>query len=171
MEELVISKTTYENEARTIYRNRTAIGHNKESYFHNLVKSGKRRYEQARFGNIVPCIDKTCLMKIYVEGVQITLTPGQIAIIDADKRKRAKCHNSFAKMLRHFGFKQHKELPNCYEQQQHGWWAEIVDHDNWSTVWITGTDLKNSSFPGGWNYGEPIEIEQELTRALDAKNK
>lgn len=109
-------------------------------------------------------------MEIFVEGVRITLTAEQVALVEKEQRRRQRCGNSFAKMLKHFGFKRVKSLPNCWEHISRGWFAEILDRGNYSDVWMVGKELKCSGFPGGYCYGEPEDVEAELLSALEKLN-
>lgn len=110
-------------------------------------------------------------MIVYVENVKIELTPEQIKLVENDRIKRAKCISSFSSILKHFGFTKCKEVENGFMHTYHDWWAEILDHGNFRTVWIVGTGLKSiSSIPGGWNYESPKEIETEIIRYNESLN-
>ena len=101
------------------------------------------------------------MMYAFVEGIRISLTESQISIIEAEKRKREMCLNSFRKILLHFGFKETKESladgspsNQCwFENKSYNWYAEITIHnENWQSVWMVGKGLKQGPFPGGWIY-------------------
>ncbi len=127
--------------------------------------------------------------------IQLTLTAEQIEIInqakqaklDADKKRQAKFQKQhtldtdkniaqFIKILLRFGFKKVNTsdwpVKNilAYEHIEHGWYAEIW-RDCGGEVWLVGKELKSGSFPGGWMYWEPKDIEKELTKALDKIKK
>ena len=81
--------------------------------------------------------------------------------------------NKFAVVLRKFGFKKladknvYGEKMNAYTHDKNEWFADILEHDYFVTVWITGTGLKGTpGYPGGWNYGSVEEIKKEFERAL-----
>lgn len=75
----------------------------------------------------------------------------------------------FQSVLRHFGFRQMKDQKGCY--QKGNWYAEIIDHGGWHSVWMIGGGLKDTHlFPGGWSYHYPRELNDELSRALAEKN-
>jgi hypothetical protein len=109
---------------------------------------------------------------IVVEGVRIELTEAQNDKVEKEIRRRERCRNSFEKMLKHFGFKKIDtsdwERPNipAFQHSYYNWYAEIIDHGRWNEVWMAGHGLRHSGFPGGWMYGEPEDIEKELSKAL-----
>lgn len=106
-------------------------------------------------------------MIIRVEGVSIELTSEQMALIEANRKERAKCRNSFKKMLRFFGFKAMKDSPGSYWNEEYKWYADIQDRGPYFTVWMTGEGLKNSGAPpGGWIYEEPEDIENAILKFL-----
>lgn len=107
-------------------------------------------------------------MEIVVENVRITLTPEQVDEIKKEQGRRARCRNSFVKMLKHFGFKKGNEYEhNYYEQKEHGWYADFHCYGNWTACFMGGKGLTHDSAPpGGHEYGTPKEIEDELLRAL-----
>lgn len=103
-------------------------------------------------------------MKVFVEGVEIELTKEQLAKVEKRRKQIESDFRSFKSVLRHFGFKQLKDQKDCFANDK--WYAEIVNHGNWHSVWMTGQGLKNSHlFPGGWTYFEPNEIRDELYNA------
>jgi hypothetical protein len=115
-------------------------------------------------------------MDVFVEGIRISLTESQISIVEAEKRKREKCLNSFINILIHFGFKETigKGTPSSvrwFENKRYNWYAELTIHnENWQSVWMVGKGLKQMSlFPGGWIYESPKEIENEIL-SFFAKN-
>ncbi len=110
-------------------------------------------------------------MRIFVENVKIELTKEQLALIEKARNKRNQCISSFLKILKHFGFNSSKGNKNCFEHNKNGWWAEIIDHGHFRTVWMVGNGLKSSkSIPGGWNYGSPKEIEIEIIKYYESQN-
>ena len=111
---------------------------------------------------------------VFVQGVKIYLIESQIKLIQAELLERKKHINSFDNILRHFGFTKvdASEWLNkkalAYEHKELEWWAEIINHGCWSCVWMVGNGLKHGSFPGGWIYNNPEDIEKEISRAIDA---
>ena len=104
-------------------------------------------------------------MKVQVEGVWIQLTDEQIKIIEQARKKLETEANTFAKVLKHFGFKKINE-PGCYSHPEYDWFAEIINRDHWPYVWMAGKGVKNSAmFPGGNCYYEPEQLKEELIRA------
>lgn len=106
------------------------------------------------------------VMKIIIEGCAIELTPAQIAVIDKEKKRREKCRGSFKRMLTKLGFMPCKDLPGSFQHKDKPWYAEIIDHGHYSDCWVVGDGLKTSSFPGGWVYETPMDIEKEVVRAI-----
>lgn len=104
---------------------------------------------------------------IYIKGVNIKLTTEQKRQIGDQLKKRDACKNSFKRTLEHHGFKAYPELKNCFQHIYFNWWAEITVHDRYTEVWIVGPGLKCAGFPGGWTYGTPEEITEEITKYLD----
>lgn len=106
-------------------------------------------------------------IEILIEGVRINLTPDQVSMIQSERKKRALCYDSFKKMLFHFGFKPSTEkmATNCYWHEIYQWHAEILDRDG-GYVWMIDKGLKSGSFPVGWIYWTPADIEEEITRFL-----
>lgn len=102
-------------------------------------------------------------MRIIVEGVAIDLTKEQIKHIETVKAKRLKELNSFEKVLVNFGFKKETHANGSfYTNDDLEWYAEIYDDDS---VWMTGSGLKDtSSFPGGYVYGTPESLIEELSK-------
>ena len=109
-------------------------------------------------------------MEIFVKGVKIKLTKEQIDLIEQNDAKIEKCRNSFVKMLKHFHFEQWKDDKDYFSNPTTGWVAEILDRGNYKEVWMIGDGLKTSSFPGGWIYSSPEQIEMEILRALEKLN-
>lgn len=105
---------------------------------------------------------------ISVDGVYISLTPDQLAEIEKIKAKRRRECNSFTKVLLHFGFKKSKDVKGGFVHETFDWWAQIDDYTNFKMVFMVGNGLR-SGCHGGSNYGEPREIEEEITRFLDAQ--
>lgn len=111
-------------------------------------------------------------MDVIIKGVRITLTQQQVAKIEIAKNQRQRCRNSFVRMLKHFGFKKIDtagwENPKalCFENETCEWFAEIQNYGNWDEVFMAGKGLKNVGFPGGYMYGTPQEIEEELLKAI-----
>lgn len=104
-------------------------------------------------------------MKVYTQGISVTLTEQQEKEVQRVLRQRERCGNSFRRMLKHFGFKELSDQPNCFIHKTHNWYAEILDRVTWSDVWMTGAGLKDSGgFPGGYIYGTAREIEEEILR-------
>lgn len=104
-------------------------------------------------------------MKIIVDYVEIELTREQIDLINQERRIREKYTSNFRTILAYFGFKPSKGHKNCFQHPDKNWWAEIIDHRASKTVWMVGDGLKSmSSIPGGWQYANPKEIEEELIK-------
>lgn len=117
-------------------------------------------------------------MKVKIKGVEITLTTEQEREIARVNKRWAREVSSLATVLRSFGFKKHTvtgeegSVSSFYTHVKNGWHAEIEKEKYYTHVWIVGNGLKDSgSFPGGWYYGEPQEITDELNRALEAIKK
>ena len=111
-------------------------------------------------------------MEIFVENVRIKLTKEQLSLIEKARNERIKCINSFAKMLKNFGFKPSKGNKNCFEHEENNWWAEIQEYGYYKCVWMVGEGLQSAkSIPGGWQYGSPKEIEKELIKYYESKNQ
>lgn len=106
-------------------------------------------------------------MTIVVEGVRIELTTEQISLILKERKRRERCRGSFKRMLSNLGFKPCKDLPGSFEHKVMPWYAEIVNHEGYSNVWMVGGDLKSAGFPGGWIYHSPTEIETEVLKVLN----
>jgi hypothetical protein len=106
-------------------------------------------------------------MEVVIEGVRIKLTSEQCLLIEERRKEIERSQNSFKRVLKLFGFKKiSNKYPTSYS---HGrWHAEIHDHGGWHTVWMVGGELKSSSFfPGGWVYGSPKELSDELRKAVN----
>ena len=110
-------------------------------------------------------------MQAIVKGVKIELTPAQIKQVEKQLNARKRCRTSFEKMLKHFGFKKVVDAGagnNCWQHKSYNWFADVIDRVNYTDVWMTGTELKQcNGFPGGFCYGKPEEIEEELCRAIE----
>lgn len=105
-------------------------------------------------------------MKVKIEGITIELTKEQRSLITHARNKRKHNRGSFEKVLLHFGFERlHTGTPG-FAYVKNDWFAQIIDHTNFSEVWMTGKGLQTTgSFPGGYLYGEPADLEKELLRA------
>ena len=94
-------------------------------------------------------------MIINIENTKIELTKDQVRLIEKEREKRKKAVSSFADILKYFGFKPSPGNKNCFEHANE-WWAEILDHGNFQTVWMVGSGIKcSNSMPGGWIYNTP----------------
>jgi len=79
---------------------------------------------------------------------------------------------TFTSVLKYCGFKKMDTKgwlnPSsvCYENKEKGWFADILDRGAYKEVWMVGNGLKSGSFPGGWIYGNPNNIFEELQSKL-----
>lgn len=111
-------------------------------------------------------------MKVLVEGVWVKLTDEQIKYVEQEKDRRekeeARIASSFLKVLHHFGFKRVSDVPGCYSQDFHNWFAEIIKPSTGADpyVWIVGNGIRDSAFPGGWIYWDPQVLFRELSTIL-----
>lgn len=113
-------------------------------------------------------------MEVVVQGVRVKLTAEQIAIVVKEQKRRKKCRGSFDKILEHFGFKKcdtttwADPTTIAWLHDYYDWFAHIVDHGSWSSLWMVGTGLKTTVlYRDGWGYDSPEEVEKEIVRALD----
>jgi len=104
---------------------------------------------------------------VYIDGVPIKLTRTQIKTIERAREERKKCGDSFKAMLEHFHFKEIKDVPGSFEHEYFNWYAEISSSDNHPEVWLTGSGLKSSSFPGGWIYSEVSDLEKAILEGIE----
>ena len=106
-------------------------------------------------------------MEVYIQGCKIRLTKAQVAKIQNFQWKQKASIESFAQVLRFFGFEKMKDPDLLNSYQKGNWYAEINDHGNWQDVWMTGKGLKSSStLPGGWIYHSPKELSDELNDVM-----
>jgi len=106
---------------------------------------------------------------VYVDGVKVKLTPEQLKEVANEKVKLAKELNTFHKVLIHYGFKKltGKNLEKCYQNDEHGWFAEISAHNPcWVDVWAVGKLLPCDGFLGGRVYGTIEELKTVFDKAL-----
>lgn len=110
---------------------------------------------------------------VFIEGVKIELTGSQVFSIEKELRARIKNNGKFETMLRRFGFTKiyssewQNPNQNCWENKKYDWFAEIIQHDRWSEIFMAGQKLKNVGFPGGYNYGEVGEATEALCNAIN----
>ena len=91
-----------------------------------------------------------------------------IQISDRVARIKQREIKAFASVLRKYGFK--KSSPTIFDNEKRGWHADIMDMHNYVEVWLVGKGLKCGGFPGGWCYGDPQAIANELDKALQNLN-
>lgn len=110
--------------------------------------------------------------EILVNGVLISLTRQQLKKINTEIAERKEDKSAFEKVLFHYQFKKVDTTgwlnpkQDCYQHVYFNWWAEIVRHGGWHEVWLVGEGLKCGGFPGGWNYGEPEYLQEEIEKAI-----
>jgi len=110
-------------------------------------------------------------MEIVYKGIRLTLTQEQVNKIQQVEKEREEATKSFKKVLLYFGFKPVKDFKNGFEHPE-GWWAEIIDHRNFKEVFMAGNGLPHSSVPpGGWHYGTPEEIKEQILKYWENKNQ
>lgn len=110
-------------------------------------------------------------MKVTVKGVTIDLTPAQIAYIEKTIIKRDKELKTFENVLKHFGFRKLNTKgwvnpdQNCYTQNTHGWFVEILDYGKWKSCLVHGTGLDHGH-PFGKHYDSPESLCEAIVKAL-----
>ena len=107
-------------------------------------------------------------MDVVIRGCRIELTPEQIKKIKQAEGRLKQCRASFERTLRHFGFKQISDLPpGNFEHKDQDWYAEIINHGCWNSVWMVGKGLMSNNYPGGWNYSDVKDLQNEIVKALE----
>lgn len=107
---------------------------------------------------------------VYVRGVRVPLTAQQIKAVEKELSARLRGVQSFASVLKSFGFKPLENTVGNYPGFTHagyGWYAEVADHGCFQDCWLVGQGLKHGSFPGGWTYGTPEEVREAICNAID----
>lgn len=111
------------------------------------------------------------MKRVYIDGVEIILTPEQVKKIDDHhkqlEKNRERDRDDFKKVFRRYGFKRIPDLPECYQHPDRNWFAEIIDRGGWQDVWMTGEGLKTGSFPGGWIYSDAEKLTEGILKGLE----